>query len=168
MQGRAFAFKKNNKTMKNNRFRTVLAALAMITLSSSTFAENYIYDIKEDQNGNVVAQTVFEENNSMLTPKLRHAISYMADGRISRKDTQKWNGKKWVPESTIDYTYDGDATTIVLTRWEGKRKTVRTDCFVHGTVEGDQFLTRIDRPDLDNMTDMMARTDSIGGMRISL
>ena len=108
----------------------------MITLSSSTFAENYIYDIKEDQNGNVVAQTVFEENNSMLTPTLRHAISYLAAGRISRKDTQKWNGKKWVPESTIDYTYDGDATTIVLTRWEGKRKPVRTDCFVHGNAPG--------------------------------
>ncbi len=106
--------------------RLFLLASLMMVCSTNVFADKndkLIYN-NEEVNGLMVSQTVYKNENNMLTNFMQYNYTYDDQNRMTENVSKKWNGAKneWQNDMSIRYTYEGKMVTTSYYKWNKSKK----------------------------------------------
>lgn len=129
--------------MKNlATLKTVLTVIIFTASVGFTNAQNFSYDTKTGANGKVEMQTIYENHNNVLSPKMRHTYSYNADGTMSQKATEMWICNNWQPYIKLNYETEGQTTVITMDAWNSScNKLVTKERYVYKTDNDNRLIT---------------------------
>lgn len=119
----------NTNTRKDQTMKTLrlfLLASLMTVCSTSVFADKndkLVYN-NEEVNGLMISQTVYKNENSMLTNFMQYNYKYDDQNRMIENVSKKWNGAKseWQNDMSIRYTYEGKMVTTSYYKWNKNKK----------------------------------------------
>jgi len=131
---------------------TITAAVVMsMCMNTAAEKENVFYYNTEMEGDKVVAKYVYKQVSVpdassaylVLEPRRKYDYGYDAQDRLLVRVTHRWDGRRWHPDSRLEYLYTDSGYTVSLSYWDkGKRcfmspvsKTTYTDMPEPGAVE---------------------------------
>ncbi len=81
--------------------------------------DNLIYNSTEE-NGQVVSETVYKNNEGQLVNYMKYAYTRDAEGRILTQENLKWTNGTWNKTIALHYSYAGKQMTTTYHKWNTK------------------------------------------------
>lgn len=105
--------------MKTLAMAMIMAMTGITNAMANDAKDNFAYNTTE-QNGQITSQTVYKvEDGKYLQHHLRHEFTYDAQGRVTRKETLKWNEIEKAYERTycLNFQYSESGTDVEYALW---------------------------------------------------
>lgn len=81
--------------------------------------DNLIYNSTEE-NGQVVEETVYKNNEGQLVNFMKYAYTRDAEGRVLTQENLKWINGAWTKTVALHYSYAGKQMTTTYHKWNNK------------------------------------------------
>ncbi len=109
--------------MKTMMITAVLLFTTMLNITAQTNESNLVY-YSEMKDGRVATVYAYEKDHDTLSIKLKNVYDYDQQGRMTKREVQKWNRRKqqWVNLRCWTHHYSDDKVTVEYARWNKRNK----------------------------------------------